>query len=206
MTWYEFLLHQLNPHGRDYGPWYRERREALVEARVRNPYFWHSFWATLAVILLLAGLIKSLYDRNKEKRIRGDMMEEVKAHDAYSRKEAHEAISRYNDHIELCNRAIEESEGSGAIVWGDGSQPSTLKGQLNVEKEKVRGLESERVRLETELAQKTALVTDLSLRLEAVSKQLGGGNGSEASNGSTSSGRGHGRHTHTPQQSAPPGA
>ena len=30
MTWYEFLLHQLNPHDTDWGAWYKERRVALV--------------------------------------------------------------------------------------------------------------------------------------------------------------------------------
>jgi hypothetical protein len=180
MTWYEFMLHQLNPHDRDYGAWLKERREALVDASIRNQYFWYGFWATVAIILLAAGLIKSLYDRRKEKRIMDDMMEEVKGHDAYSRQAAHEAIQRYNDHIGLCNRAIEMSEAGEAAIPGDGSQPISLKVQLDAEKQKVSGLESERLRLETELKQKAALVTDLSNRLDAVSKQIGG-NGSDPS-------------------------
>jgi hypothetical protein len=180
MTWYEFILHQLNPHDRDYGAWYRERRAALVDASIRNQYFWFAFWATVALIFVGAWLIKSLYDRRKEKRIMDDMMEEVKAHDAYSRQAAHEGIQRYNDHIELCNRAIEMSEAGEVAVPGDGSQPVSLKVQLDAEKQKVSGLESERLRLETELKQKAALVTDLSNRLDAVSKQIGG-NGSDPS-------------------------
>ncbi len=174
MTWYEFMLHQLNPHDTDWGAWYKERREALVEASIRNRYFWYAFGATMAIILLLAGLLKSLYDRRKEKRIMGEKMEEAKAHDAYSRRVAHEAIQRYNDHIELCNRAIEMSEAGEAAVPGDGSQPTSLKVLLDAEKQKASGLEGERLRLETELKQKAALVTDLSNRLDAVSRQIGG--------------------------------
>jgi hypothetical protein len=180
MTWYEFLLHQLNPHDRDYGVWYRERRAALVEASIRSQYFWYSFWATVTIIFLVAGLLKSLYDRRKERRIMDDMMAEVKSHDAYSRQAAHEAIKRYNDHIELCNRVIEMSEAGEAAVPGDGSQPTSLKVLLDAEKQKVSGLESERLRLETELKEKATLVTDLSHRLDAVSKQIGS-NGSDPS-------------------------
>ena len=180
MTWYEFMLHQLNPHDRDYGAWYRKRRTALVDASIRNQYFWYAFWATVALIFVVAWLIKSLYDRRKEKRIMDEMMEEAKAHDAYSRRVAHEAIQRYNDHIELCNRAIEMAEAGEAAVAGDGSQPTSLKMLLDAEKQKVSGLESERLRLEAELKQKAALVTDLSNRLDAVSKQIGS-NGSDPS-------------------------
>lgn len=180
MTWYEFMLHQLNPHDRDYGAWYRQRRESLVDASIRNQYFWYAFWATVALIFVVAWLIKSLYDRRKEERIMDEMMEEVKAHDAYSRRVAHEAIQRYNNHIELCNRAIEMSEAGEAVVPGDGSQLTSLKVLLDAETQKVSGLESQRLRLETELKQKAALVTDLSNRLDAVSKQIGS-NGSDPS-------------------------
>ena len=187
MTWYEFMLHQLNPRDRDFRAWYRERRDTFVEASIRNQYFWYGFWVTVALIFVGAWLIKSLYDRRKEMRIMDDMMEEVKAHDAYSRQAAHEAIQRYNDHIELCNRAIEVAEAGNASGLGGGAQAATPAAALDAEKQKVSGLESERLRLETELAQKTALITDLSLRLEAVGKRLGAGNGAEASNGSASS-------------------
>jgi hypothetical protein len=180
MTWYEFMLHQLNPHDRDYGAWYRDRRESLVDASIRNQYFWYAFWATVVLIFVVAWLIKSLYDRRKEKRIMDEMMEEVKVHDAYSRRVAHETIQRYNDHIELCNRAIEMAEAGEAAVPGDGSQPTSLKVLLDAEKQKASGLEGERLRLETELKQKAALVTDLSNRLDTVSKQIGS-NGSDPS-------------------------
>lgn len=178
MTWYEFLLHQLNPRDRDYGAWYRERRAALVDASIRSQYFWYSFWATVTIILLVAGLLKSLYDRRKESRIMGDMMDEVKAHDAYSRKAAHEAIRQYNDHIELCNRAIEASETGQAVGTVAGSQP----GQARTNLEKLRAdkdrLERDNVRLTAELQERDATIPNLSQRLNALSEKTGNnGNG-----------------------------
>lgn len=180
MTWYEFMLHQLNPHDQDYGAWYRERRAALVEASIRNQYFWYSFWASVALIFVGAWLIKSLYDRRKEKRIMDDKMEEAKAHDAYSRQVAHEAIQRYNEHIELCNRAIEAGDPAGTTALAGNSGVVNYRADLDVERQKVNRLESDKTRLETELKSKTDLIADLSNRLDAVSKQIGN-NGSDPS-------------------------
>ena len=173
MTWYEFLLRQLNPHDTDWGAWYKERREALVEASIRNQYFWYGFWATMAMILLLAGLLKSLYDRRKEKRIMGEKMEEDKAHDAYSRKAAHEAISRYNDHIELCNRAIEAQQPGQAAGVAAGSQPG--QGQTDLDKLRTdkEQLERDNVRLTAELQQRDATIPDLAQRLNDLSEKTG---------------------------------
>ncbi len=173
MTWYEFLLHQLNPHHRDYGAWLRERREALVEASIRNQYFWYAFWATVTIILLVAGLLKSLYDRRKEKRIMGDMIEEVKAHDAQSRKVAHEAIQRYNEHIELCNRAIEAQQADQAAGTTATSQP--MQAQENPEKvqTELEDVKRDKARLEAEIQQRQAAIPELSKRIDALSDKTG---------------------------------
>lgn len=178
MTWYEFLLHQLNPHHRDYGAWLRDRQDALVNASIRNQYFWYGFWATVTIIFLVAGLLKSLYDRKKEKRIMGDMMEEAKAHDANSRKVAHEAIRRYNDHIELCNRAIEAQQPGQAAGTAAGSQPGQAQtdvDKLRADKERV---ERDNVRLTAELQQRDATIPNLAQRLTDLSEKAGNnGNG-----------------------------
>ena len=172
MTWYEFILRQLNPHDRDYGAWVRERRDALVDASIRNQYFWYAFWATVALIFVGAWLIKSLYDRSKENRIMDDMMEEVKAHDAYSRQAAHEAIRRYNEHIELCNRAIEAQQAGQAARTVAGTQPD----QDNSEKVQTEldDLKRDKARLEAEVQQRQAAIPEMAKRIEALSQKTGG--------------------------------
>src|SRR5579885_2255113 len=177
MTWYEFLL-QLNPHDRDYGAWYRERQDALVDASIRNRYFWYGFWATVAIILLVAGLLKSLYDRSKEKRIMGDMMEEVKAHDANSRRVAHEAISRYNEHIEMCNRAIEAQQTSQAAGTAAGSRPDQAQNSLDKVQGELVDLKRDNSRMTQEIEQRQAAIPALAKRIEALTKTTdGNGNG-----------------------------
>ena len=118
-------------------------------------------------------LIKSLYDRKKEKRIMDDMMEEVKAHDAYSRQAAHEAIRRYNDHIELCNRAIETSEAGKPAGSVAESQPAQAQNDLDKLRDEKERLERDNVRLTGELQQRDATIPDLSQRLNALSEKAG---------------------------------
>lgn len=178
MTWYEFMLHQLNPHDRDYGAWYRERRESLVDASIRNQYFWYACWATMALIFVVAWLIKSLYDRRKEKRIMDEMMEEVKAHDAYSRRVAHEAILRYNNHIELCNRAIEtqqSGQAAGIAAGLQGNQPHTNLDKVQGELE---DLKRDNSRMAEEIEQRQAAIPEIAKRIEALTETTDGkGNG-----------------------------
>lgn len=173
-TWYEFMFHELNPRDVDLGSWYRTRREAFVNASVESPYFWYSLWVSLAALLSFAAYIKSRYDRQREKRIMGEQMDQVRAHDAYSRQVAREAIRQYNEHIELCNRAIEASGAGESSALGGNSEASSLRMDLDEAKGQISALEADKKRLEDELAQKAALVTDLSLRIDALSGRLGG--------------------------------
>lgn len=173
MTWYEFLLRQLNPHDRDYGAWLGERRDALVEASIRNEYFWYGFWATVTIILLVAGLLKLLYDRKKEKRIMGDMMDEVKAHDATSRQVAHEAIQRYNDHIELCNRAIEAQQADQTAGAGAASQANQPHTNLDKVQGELEDLKRDNSRMAEEIQQRQAAIPEFAKRIEALTKKAG---------------------------------
>jgi hypothetical protein len=190
------MLHELNPRGTDWGAWYERRRQTLLDASLRNPYFWHSFWVSLAVMVLTTALVKCGYDRRRERWIMGGQMDEVRAHDARSRQVAREAIRQYNEHLELCNRAIEVS-GSGQIGATGGN--SDLAAELDKAKHQIVGLEGDKRRLEAELAQKTTLITDLSLRIDALASQVGG-NGQAARDPAAASHSDLVRHINTLQQ------
>jgi len=180
MTWYEFMFHELNPHDTDWGAWYEDRREALVGASIRNPYFRYSFWASVAVIFLAAGFIKSHYDRKKEKQIMGDMIDKVSAHDAHSRRVAHEAIRQYNEHIEMCNRAIEASATGQSPASGGESQVDRVQKDLNKAQQEIDLLKRDKARLEAEVERRGAAIPDLSMRIDALSRSArGNGQGQE---------------------------
>ncbi len=171
-TWYDFLLKQFNRDDVDYGKWVEERRRAFLEATVKNPYFPYSFWLTIWSLLVMIAYAKLRIDRARERCLTQEMLTDLYNHDLYSRQEAREAIERYNNHIERCNRAIESGSGQG--ITGSISEIDDLKDKLKKSADDLRAVTSERDRLQEELKQNSAVVTNLSLRLEALSEKIDG--------------------------------
>ncbi len=84
-----------------------QRRQAFLDASVRNPYFKYSAVVTVAMLIMAMLYAKHWIDHRRSMWITAEMMTDLYNHDAYSRNVAREAIQKYNDHIERCNRAIE---------------------------------------------------------------------------------------------------
>ena len=173
-TWYEFLLKQFNPHNFDYGAWLEKRREAFLEATVKEPLFWYSLSVTTGMLILMAAYTKLYLDHRRSMRATAEMMADVYSHDLLSRQVAAEAIERYNQHIEQCNRSIEASEaGDARPGWGE-TQADNLKGELRRVAGQLEVTTQDRNKLQEELRQKALIVADLSTRLDALSKKVNG--------------------------------
>jgi hypothetical protein len=173
-TWYEFLLRQFNPTDFNYGAWLEQRLEAFLEATVKNQYFWFAFLVTVYAAFLTLAYAKRWMDDSRKMRIHAQSLADLHNHDLHSREEAQEAIDRYNQHIEHCNRAIEAAEsGDGRPGWGESAQDS-LKAELERMAAQLEATTHDRNRLQGELQQKALVVADLSTRLDALSKRLGG--------------------------------
>ncbi len=169
-TWYDFLLKQFNPNNLDYGQWMEERRRDFLEATARNPYFSYSFWLTLWSLLVMSAYAKLWIDRRRERFVTEEMMTDLYNHDLHSREAAREAIDKYNGHVERCNRAIEAAE-SGRSLPGSA-------GTVEEANQRIRQLEAdlattvaERDRGKEQLEHKTALITEMSLRMDALAKK-----------------------------------
>jgi len=171
-TWYEFLLKQFNPGDIDYGRWMEERRRAFLEATVRNPYFPYSFWLTLWSLFVMVAYNKLRLDRRRERYLTEEMLTDLYNQDLYSRQAAREAIVKYNNHIEHCNRAIEA--GSGQAVPGSPSENDDLKARLKKAVDDLEAVTGEKEQLREELQRRSAVVTDLSLQLQALSEKIDG--------------------------------
>jgi uncharacterized protein YoxC len=171
-TWYDFLLKQFNHGNVDYGKWMEERRRAFLEATVRNPYFPYSFWLTLWSLFVMVAYNKLRIDRRRERYLTEEMLTDLYDQDLYSRQAAREAIDKYNNHIEHCNRAIEAGTGQG--IAGNASAEDELKAKLQKLADDLRATTAEKDRLAEELRQRSAVVTDLSLQLQALSEKIDG--------------------------------
>lgn len=171
-TWYEFMLKRFNPDNLDYGRWMEQRRQAFIEGQLNNPYFWYSLSTTIALLLVTAVCAKLGLDHRRGMRITAEMMADVYNQDAYSRGIAREAIARYNNHIERCNRAIEAAE-HGETLSGADAEIEQLRGELmRVAGERDTATRERDVARE-DLQKKSEILADMSVRLEALATKSG---------------------------------
>ena len=179
-TWYEFLLKQFNPDNLDYGAWIEQHRQAFLYASVRNPYFGYSAALTFALLIMAMVYAKQRLDHRRSMWVTAEMMADLYNHDAYSRQVAREAIQKYNDHIERCNRAVEAGE-HGMSVAGTDTDTDRLRNELQSVTAERDSYKRERDIAKQDLAQKERLLADLSLRLDALAKKSDGNrNGASA--------------------------
>ena len=174
-TWYEFALSRLNPDNVNYGGLVEERRRAFLEATVKNRYFNYGLTATLLTLFLMAACAKLLIDTRRKDWVTAEMMTDLMNHDLRSREVAREAIQRYNDHIERCNRVVEAQE-FGHPLPGTSSSVEQLTAKLRETGERLDAATRERDKFKSELDEKTRRVTELSLRLDGLSRK-GNGDG-----------------------------
>jgi hypothetical protein len=157
-TWYEFLLKQFNPRNFDYGTWMEERRQVFLDESVRNPYFKYSLGTTIALLVLAMLYTKQWIDHCRAMWITAEMMT------------AREAIQKYNDHIERCNRAIEAAD-HGMSIPAAGSDTNDLKIQLQSVADERDSYKRERDLAKRDLLEKEKLIADMSVRLDAVARK-----------------------------------
>jgi hypothetical protein len=182
-TWYEFLLKQFNRNNFDYGAWFEKRREVFLQATLKEPHFWYSVSVTAGMVLIMIAYTKLYLDHRRSMRVTAEMMADIYSHDLISRQAATEAIEKYNRHIEQCNRAIEASEaGDVRPGWGD-TQVDSLRAELQRVAGQLEATTQDRNKLQEELQQKSLVVADLSMRLDALSKKVNGLRSSGAGNG-----------------------
>jgi hypothetical protein len=172
-SWVDVALEQFNPDDLDYGAWMEQRRQAFLDAKLRNPYFHYSLWSTVGLLLMFVVCAKLWIDNRRFLWITAEQMADLYNQDALSRKAAHEAIKRYNDHIEACNRAI-EMEQSGR---SNGFQIApTAEGELRRLEEELGKTRAENSQLQVENTTKEKTLAALSLRIDGNGGSVPGGN------------------------------
>jgi len=175
-TWYEFALSRLNPDDFDYGTWMEERRRSFLEATLENQYFNYALAMTLVSLFLLAACAKIWNDGRRKDWVTAEMMTDLLNQDQRSQKVAKEAIRKYNEHIERCNRVIEAAE-SGRAIPGSTTEMELLQAKQDQTADELSAMTRDRDKLKAELDLQKALVTTLSLRTDAVSKMASAAGG-----------------------------
>jgi len=172
ITWYDALLHSLNPKNIDWGMSWERRRANFLENTIGNRYFVFCAFVVLCFYAALVTIGWIVWDHKKD--IRYFETELVKGRNwaSYWRTRAMDAIGKHNDHIEKCNRVIEAGE-SGIDIHD--SEAADLRRELERTRTELQNATSEKLRLKSELDEKARTISELSLRVDEVSKRIGNG-------------------------------
>jgi hypothetical protein len=171
-TWYSALLRQFNPDNLDWGHWLEQRREAFLEQTAANAYFKYSLVTTTMLILLSIALAKTLIDKSRIKWLAAERHEDLLGHDRYSRQVAHEAIRKYNTHMEKCNRVVEAEVAEQRATKG-GNAAAETQGRPEEALTQAADLRRQRDVLASQLQQNTAMVGQLAARLNSIGTNVG---------------------------------
>ena len=185
ITWYDALLHSLNPRNIDWGMSWERRRANFLENTAGNRYFVFCAFLVLCFYAALVTMGWIVWDHKKD--IRYFETELVKGRNwaSYWRNRAMEAIGKHNDHIEKCNRVIEAGE--TGIPLGDAAEAIDLRLDLERARAELQNVTSEKLRLKGELDEKARTISELSLRVDEVTKRFANGS---AENGPAGTARG----------------
>lgn len=166
------MLKQFNPDNVDYGRWVEQERRKLIELLLKNPYFLYSFCVTVALLVAATVCAKQWVDHRRAMWTTAEMMADLYNQDAYSRQIAHEAIERFNKHIERCNRAIEQGETNPSAAAGNTETEQLRTELMRVAEERDRAIRDRDVARE-ELRRKAEILADMSVRLDAATSKAG---------------------------------
>jgi hypothetical protein len=182
-TWYDALFHSLNPRNIDWGLNWEQRRAAFLESTIANKYFVFCAFLVLCFYAALLAIGWIVWDHKKD--ISYFETELVKGRNwaAYWKTRAIEAITKHNAHVEKCNRVIEAGE--TGIPVGDAAEAIDLRLELERARAELQNVTSEKLRLKGELDEKARTISELSIRVDEVTKRIANGKGENEPAGAT---------------------
>lgn len=173
-TWYEALFRSLNPKNVDWGMKWEQRRTIFLENSVGNKYFMYTAVLSLLLIYSVVVVVWQRWNHSEGLQQLAQRTADALNYASYWKEHATSATSKHNAHIEKCNRVIETGD-SGSPTGG--SEASELRHQIETLRVEVLSVTSEKKRLQHDLDQKSAMVSDLSTRVDEATRKLGSGNG-----------------------------
>jgi hypothetical protein len=177
----EAMVHALNPRDVNLGAMWEARRRAWLENAGANRYFWYSFAATVLVILSWFALAWMHNDRVRERWQLAEHAADALRYAEYCKRRAREAISRYNEHVEKCNRVIEAGE--SGISTPETANLEDYKREIQRLKSDNDAKELQVARLEEQLEQKGTQLNSLTERVSEAERRLKNRAGAGQDNG-----------------------
>jgi hypothetical protein len=160
-TWYERVMRHINPNDTDWGGIWEQHKEEFVN-RIGSPYFQYSLVTTVVIVWLFVVLFVQHGSHRRAQEVAVQSIADVRRHDEYARQAAREAIRRYNEHIESCNRVIEAAD-SGAR-WMSSTEVEAMELEAQQARTEATALREETKRLRDEIQKQSAVIAGLPVR------------------------------------------
>jgi len=179
VTPWQAIVNYFNPHHLNMGRLFAERKRAWLDNALYNQYFWYSFWVTGLLILSWFAIAWIHNDRHRATWELAECASDALRYSEYCKREAKEAIRRHNDHIEKCNRIIEDRR-SGLMATPGTADQEFGKQELARLRNDYESKTLELERVQAELDNKTKQLSEFSARLDAVEQRAQGKGSSNA--------------------------
>jgi hypothetical protein len=163
-------VHALNPHDVNFGAVWEERRRVWLVNAGANRYFWYSFAATALLILSWFALAWLHTDRVRERWQLAEHAADALRYAEYCKCKAQEAIRRYNEHVEKCNRVIEAEE--SGITTPETANLENYKREIQRLKSDNDAKDLQVARVEEQLSQKSTQLNNLAERITEAERRL----------------------------------
>lgn len=174
---WQAIVNYFNPRHLNMGEIFAERKQAWLDNALYNQYFWYAFWVTGMLILSWFAIAWIHNDRVRETWELAEFAADAVGYAEYCKRAAKEAITKYNQHVETCNRVI-ESQTSGLVTPETANLESYKQEIARLRNDnEAKTVQIERVQAELEQANKR--LSDFTARLDAAEQRVQG-NGSNA--------------------------
>jgi hypothetical protein len=168
---WQIVVDYFNPRHLNLGQMWEERRQAWLYDVAYNQYFWYAYCVTGLLILSWFVLWWVWDDKVRALDELAENAADALRHSEYSKREAKAAIRRYNEHLDKCNRIIEDQR-SGLKTTPETADLGKLKQELEKLKADNVALSVEKIRLTDQLNEKTLEFQQLAERTTNAEKQI----------------------------------
>jgi hypothetical protein len=171
VTPWQAIVYYFNPHHLNMGQLLAERKQAWLDNALYNQYFWYSFWVTGLLILSWFAIAWIHNDRVRATWELAECASDALKYSEYCKREAKEAIRRHNEHVEKCNRIIEDNR-SGLMTTPETANLHSFRQELQKLRADNESLRLENAQLQTQLDGKTAEFQKLTDRVTEAERSI----------------------------------
>jgi regulator of replication initiation timing len=167
----QIVVDYFNPRHLNLGQIWEERRQAWLYNVAYNQYFWYAYCVTGLLILSWFVLWWVWDDKVRSLDDLAENTADALRYCEFSKREAKASIRRYNEHVDKCNRVIEDQR-SGLMTTPETANLGSLKQELEKLKADNVALSAEKTRLTDQLTEKTREFQQLAERITYAEKQI----------------------------------